>query len=341
MKTYVSFKNLVYTLINRIIDRTFKSEASNWSMNDFGLLAKNQIITRQSMCNHRIQGVLDVCDCFEITTHNFPILVSHVYSLREPIINTRLGIAFLDSDTSYRPIYSSSPFDVYEITRKIHVPSRKVQKIDGDWTTLSSRSYAHWLIEDLPRLLKTLEVKPNVGILITPKSPHYVNDAISILQAATVMRGEYFQPERLWFCSPTNRLLIPNEADIDLIRKKFTKSIELSEYNQEKIYISRRASSRSPANESEVESYFEGLGFKIVMLERESLRRQIELFSSANLVVGPHGAGLTNMVWMKSGKVIELFGQDRFENTFFLDLALACKVEFERYPTHEFMNILK
>jgi hypothetical protein len=337
----MSLRNYVYTIVNRLIDRIFRAESSNWSINDFGLKAKKEINISLPWCKHREVGITDGCSCLEISTNNFPILVPHVYSVCNAVVYAKLGIAFMENDAIYRPIYSSSPFDVYEVIRKVHIPARKVQRIEGDWTLLSSRSYAHWLIEDLPRLLKTLEVNPYAGILISQQSPNYVRDLIDILQLAPIMHGEYFKPERLWFCSPTNRLLIPNEDDIHLIRENLYKSIELPMYNQEKIYISRRFSSRSPSNEIEIESFFESLGFKIVMLERVSLLKQIELFASANLVVGPHGAGLTNMIWMKNGKVVELFGQDRFENTFFVDLSSACNLDFERYPASEYMNIFK
>jgi capsular polysaccharide biosynthesis protein len=39
-----------------------------------------------------------------------------------------------------------------------------------------------------------------------------------------------------------------------------------------------------------------------------SFKEQMVLFRDAELIIGPHGAGLTNMVWSTDTKVIEIFG---------------------------------
>ena len=48
--------------------------------------------------------------------------------------------------------------------------------------------------------------------------------------------------------------------------------------------------------------------FEEILPEQLSVQEQAELFASASAVVGPHGAGLTNIVFCKpQTKVIELF----------------------------------
>jgi capsular polysaccharide biosynthesis protein len=49
-------------------------------------------------------------------------------------------------------------------------------------------------------------------------------------------------------------------------------------------------------------------GFKKILLEKLSLAERIRIFSSAEAVISPHGAGLANLVFCKPGtKVIEVF----------------------------------
>ena len=48
-------------------------------------------------------------------------------------------------------------------------------------------------------------------------------------------------------------------------------------------------------------------GFKIVKLSKLSLRKQISIFKNCNLVIGPHGAGMANLIFCKrKTKVIEI-----------------------------------
>jgi capsular polysaccharide biosynthesis protein len=50
------------------------------------------------------------------------------------------------------------------------------------------------------------------------------------------------------------------------------------------------------------------LGFRKVTLSGMSVSEQCELFSSAEVVVAPHGAGLTNLLFCREGtRVVEIF----------------------------------
>lgn len=76
-----------------------------------------------------------------------------------------------------------------------------------------------------------------------------------------------------------------------------------------KIFISRRkALRRRILNENEVIEALAPLGFVAYMLEEMSFSEQVRLFSQANMVVAPHGSGLTNMIFSQNLAVIELFG---------------------------------
>jgi capsular polysaccharide biosynthesis protein len=89
--------------------------------------------------------------------------------------------------------------------------------------------------------------------------------------------------------------------------------IGVSGYNciSRKIYISRDDSvRRKVVNEHEVIACLQKHGFKKIVLSECTIDEQIALFKNATEIVAPHGAGLTNLVYSKSGiRLIELFGE--------------------------------
>jgi capsular polysaccharide biosynthesis protein len=76
-----------------------------------------------------------------------------------------------------------------------------------------------------------------------------------------------------------------------------------------RLYISRnKAPMRRIVNEEEVFKLLESYNFERVYCEDLSFEEQIELFGEAEVILSPHGADLTNMVFAPPGtQVIELF----------------------------------
>jgi hypothetical protein len=75
-----------------------------------------------------------------------------------------------------------------------------------------------------------------------------------------------------------------------------------------KIYITRsNANYRRLLNEAEVMEFLIADGFEIIELEALPLLKQVAIFANAAVVVAPHGAGLTNLVFASPGTwVLEL-----------------------------------
>jgi capsular polysaccharide biosynthesis protein len=66
-----------------------------------------------------------------------------------------------------------------------------------------------------------------------------------------------------------------------------------------RIYVSR-ASRRKLENEKDIFGKLEKLGFSFLPDQHRSVSEQIAIFSDAEIVAGPHGAGLCNAVWGSS-----------------------------------------
>jgi hypothetical protein len=96
-----------------------------------------------------------------------------------------------------------------------------------------------------------------------------------------------------------------------------------------RIYISRRQNTgRYVINEEEVLAALKPLGFVAYTLENMSFSDQVRLFTQAEIVVAPHGAGLTNMVFAQNLSVVELFGSFVVAAYFLLAKALGFNYGF-------------
>ena len=79
-----------------------------------------------------------------------------------------------------------------------------------------------------------------------------------------------------------------------------------------RLYVSRSdTEQRRVADEDRLVARLEPLGFTCLTLSGRPLDEQIELFSRAEVVIGPHGGGLSNLVWCRPGTaVVELYAHD-------------------------------
>ncbi len=85
-----------------------------------------------------------------------------------------------------------------------------------------------------------------------------------------------------------------------------------------KLYIARDdAKTRRILNEKVLIEQLEARGFESIQPGSLSHKEQVELFNSAKVVVGTHGAGLTNILFMQSGgKLVEVFPADYIQSAY-------------------------
>ncbi|NEP83116.1 MAG: DUF563 domain-containing protein, partial [Okeania sp. SIO3B3] len=113
----------------------------------------------------------------------------------------------------------------------------------------------------------------------------------------------------------------------DFLRSLFLNAENIGKLpsQKERIYISRKLTPyRRIVNEEEVVSLLEKFGFVTVTLESISVAEQASLMASAKVVISPHGAGLTNLVFCSPGtKVIEIFSP-KFINSIYWQMSNIC-----------------
>lgn len=96
-----------------------------------------------------------------------------------------------------------------------------------------------------------------------------------------------------------------------------------------KVYVSRsRSSARPMRNEADVMKAFEEAGYHIAWMEDLSYAQQVELIANADRVASPHGAGLTNVGFMKPGGTVLELCYARTRNMAFKSLAFINRLNY-------------
>ena len=96
-----------------------------------------------------------------------------------------------------------------------------------------------------------------------------------------------------------------------------------------RIYVSRQSAQlRRPKNEAALSDMLKGLGFEAHDPGRLPFREQVALFSSAGVIVAPHGAALANLMFCRPGaRVLEFFPRN-YSNPCYAMMCRAMGLEY-------------
>ena len=82
-------------------------------------------------------------------------------------------------------------------------------------------------------------------------------------------------------------------------------------------------------NEEELDPILERNGFVKVTLEALPIAEQIAIFRGADVIIGPHGAGLTNIMFCRPGtRILEIFPRAGLHSSAFMRLASLCRLGY-------------
>lgn len=187
-----------------------------------------------------------------------------------------------------------------------------------------SSNYYHWLFECLPRAIIALQLPEFSGypLLVDALLPKQsmsallaiagTREIIAIEQRASHKVGELVFPDVLSYShdnygdTDVADMLIAPEA-VALLRNSY--SVAQSQAVR-KLYVARDgANYRRMRNEVQIQAYLVEQGFEIIRPEQLSFAEQVECFSQAEIIIGPTGAGMSNMLFAPRGcKIIVLAG---------------------------------
>ncbi len=210
---------------------------------------------------------------------------------------------------------------------KMRVPAR----LDGVTAVAAvnlGAGYCHWLLEELPRLLR---IAPGeADHLITHATGRFAREALAARGGAervlAARRGAHWAAGTLLVPSLTDVSGAPTRGTVEQLRAFVEERGpgRAAAGCGERIYLTReKARRRRVANEAAVWEALAARGFVKVALEDLSWAEQIAACRAARVVVAPHGAGLANLVFCEAGtRVVELVNRAYFNPVFWRLAAL-------------------
>lgn len=112
----------------------------------------------------------------------------------------------------------------------------------------------------------------------------------------------------------------------------------VSQITKPRLMLLSRTNTRRFLNEDEMIALMEEIGFQVIVIRRSkvvsNLSKFAQLINSCSVLLGAHGAGLTNEIFLPTGAVmvqVELLGTEWASNTYYGDTAKAMGVRYLKY----------
>lgn len=216
-------------------------------------------------------------------------------------------------------VYLSGPLEEHSVMRRFRLP--RARRLPGRSAVLSvpgANRYYHWMLEVLPRL----DLLRRAGHALE-WIDHFVVTALRHpFQRETLERfgilGNRIVESDEWQHLRFERMILPSlvgapgfssPRSVAFLRAEFAAERARPSGGPRRIHVSRRRSrNRRIVNADELRPVLEARGVVEVFPEEMTVAEQVSLFAGAELVVAPHGGGLTNIVFCQPGtRVIEIF----------------------------------
>lgn len=255
--------------------------------------------------------------------HRYTVPASFADSFEDGIAN-RQG-ALLDCETNLIADLSKQ-FDLrkgesHKITKSVRIIP-KVTYFYGSVATIAfegQQNYFHWMFDALPQFHLMEKAGFDPEYLYIECHTHFQKQSLEIMgygnkKIIDSRKYEFISASQMIAPSFPGKSGYVTDWACQFLRERFLPfqqqgNLPLPDKSYRRIYLSRKdATRRKVLNEVDVTSLLESLGFLEVQTDGMALLDQVRLFNNAEIVIAPHGAGLTNLIFCNTGtKAIELF----------------------------------
>ncbi|WP_121971336.1 glycosyltransferase family 61 protein [Leptolyngbya sp. BC1307] len=237
-------------------------------------------------------------------------------------------------------VHGNKSVETHPVFSQIKLP--KLYAMSGSVAVLSvagGHGFFHWMFDLLPRL----HLLQKAGMDLNTIDWFIVNEFKVPFQRETLAHFGIFEDRiiesKKLLHVKAERLILPSLAGrtgnmpswvCDFLRREFLPKENFSDINaHSRIYVSRNGSRhRKILNEEALLPVLEKFGFRQIRLEDFSIYQQASMFSQAQAIISPHGAGLSNLVFCQTHtKVIEIFSPN-YVNVCFWALSTQLKLEY-------------
>lgn len=241
------------------------------------------------------------------------------------------------------------------------------QYVDATVVSLCSlwgNGYFHWVLEVLPKLLLIVQAGYRLAdvdiFLVRQQSPALMEflSHLGIAPSKVLLWTQlpHLRAKQLIVASSLEHYDYTTKPPSILIEPWASRAMRQSfslprpaAAKGRRIYIDReQATLRKVINNAQVKAALAPYGFEYVALETLGLAQKQELFANAEMVVGPAGAGFSNLVLCNPGCVVLIFYQQGFETDSFWSLCsnnqlthyhLVCESSNRFYPSKDASTI--
>lgn len=199
-------------------------------------------------------------------------------------------------------------------------------------------NYFHWISQTLPAIDFAMrrEDQHRRTVLVLPKLNAWQEDSLRTLGYDQTKRVVIDQPQANYAFARVefSQYLVGKAAFWPSRHARHTyaqlrDSVVVSLPEGRKLYVtSTDAPSRPLRNEAALIEALQQRGFEVVTPASLSFTEQIRLFRNAAIVVGPHGAGMTNIVFCDPGTIVYEMVSAHYTNACFCNLAHICGLHY-------------
>ena len=257
--------------------------------------------------------------------------------LEPAILHAAAAVLFVDGgkvrETRYG--HSDAEFDGLEADlyglRFCHTDKTAIIGYNVSWD-----NYYHWFAQCLPAIVHSVRVAGGDRcVLVVRALQPWQEESLRFLGLADMPRIEANVWKPYYFSKAIYCEYLGGHGGgyvspyLDRVMAALARDVAVAEDRPRRLYVSRSDATRRPlANERAVEAVLRSRGFTVVVPSALSLVEQIRLFKGADVVVGPHGAGMTNIGFCRPGtKVLELM-QSTFIRIFMTRIAQAARLDY-------------
>lgn len=249
-----------------------------------------------------------------ITFYNF------VLSARSWTVWGNQGAVITSDEYLFADVSREFSNEVHSIFKQVCLKKALYKKGSGTVIAASgSHIYYHWMFDVIPRIneLKKANVYNAIDWFVINYENKTFQDELlsklSIPKSKILISNNHwnfhYRFEKLYVPSLPSSVNVPSLESCLYLKTLFKENID-NEIHNRRFYI-RRTGHRKIENEIAVMEILHKFNIEVISPEYLSVGEQASLFSMAELVIGPHGGGFTNIVFCKPNThIIDLFSPE-------------------------------
>lgn len=224
--------------------------------------------------------------------------------------------------------------DQHSIFNQIKLP--RVHNVSGraiSLVTTKGEQFYHWMYDMLPKLASLeragIDWREQADhIIVNDQSSRFMKETLDILgfpaeKLVDTQTYPHIKADEMIIPSIPASMGNPTVWISQFLRNSFLPHrAPLPHATSKRVYISRaKAQFRNVINEAEVIEVLKHFGFQVFILENMSYCEQVALFAQAEVIVAPHGAGLSGLVYCNPGTTVVEFFSPQYVYACFYALA--------------------